>query len=197
MKKILLLFFSVVLAVSCGGNYARLGKEEVVKRFPKTFALSRSEVQEVEVPAIVDIKHYGDRLYCMTMRPDGLITVLDDTRLEPCCGPFLKLGNGPLETLTPIPFGKMYFHEEGEGLMADFFNMGNRLIRLNLSRSEAEGAVVGQSLCEVPGGLMGARAGFPAGGRGSSFSRAPRSRRASGGGCGRTEKYGTRLLRSG
>lgn len=155
MKKSLLLFFSVVLAVSCGGNYARLGKEEVIKRFPKTIALSRSEVQEVEVPAIVDIKHYGDRLYCMTMRPDGLITVLDDTRLEPCCGPFLKIGNGPLETLTPIPFSKMYFHEEGEGLMADFYNMGNRLIRLNLSRSEAEGAVVGQSLGEVPGGLKG------------------------------------------
>lgn len=155
MKKSLLLFFSVVLAVSCGGNYARLGKEEVIKRFPKTIALSRSEVQEVEVPAIVDIKHYGDRLYCMTMRPDGLITVLDDTRLEPCCEPFLRLGNGPLETLTPIPFGKMYFHEEGEGLMADFFNMGNRLIRLNLSRSEVEGAVVGQSMGEVPGELMG------------------------------------------
>ncbi len=155
MKKILPLILSAVLAVSCGGNYARLGKEEIVKGFPKTFTLSGSEVREVEVPAIVDIKHYGDRLYCMTMRPDGLVTVLDDSSLEPCSGPFLRLGNGPLETLTPIPFSNMYFHEEEDGLMADFFNMRNSLIRLNLSRSEAEGAVVGQSLGEIPGELMG------------------------------------------
>lgn len=155
MKKIIPLLLSAIVAASCGGNYARLGKEEVVKGFPRNFALSGSEVREVEVPAIVDIKHYGDRLYCMTMRPDGLITVLDERSLEPCCEPFLRLGNGPLETLTPIPFSNMYFHEEEDGLMADFFNMGNRLIRLNLSRSEAEGAVVGQSLGEVPGELMG------------------------------------------
>ena len=155
MKRLhLFLWITVLLTVSCNGNYARLGKEEVIKVFPKSFDLEEDIIREVDVPAIIDIKHFGNRLYCMTMNPDGLITVLDDKSLEPCCEPFLHIGNGPLETLAPIPFRQMYFHEVGDEIMADFFNMGNRLIRLNLSLSEAEGVVIGHSLGEVPEELI-------------------------------------------
>ncbi|MBO4917828.1 MAG: hypothetical protein J5374_08110 [Bacteroidales bacterium] len=142
------------IAVSCSGNYARLGKEQVIRGFPKEHDLARIIICEAEVPGIVDIKHLGNRLYCMTMRPDGLITALDDKTLEPCGKPFLHMGNGPLETLAPIPFRQMFFHKEEGCVLADFFNMGNRLIRLNFSLSESEGKDVGQSLGDVPEGLV-------------------------------------------
>lgn len=148
------LWITVLLTVSCSSYYARLGKEDIVKEFPKSFDLKGNIIHDAEVPAIIDIKHFGNRLYCMTMRPDGLITVLDDKSLEPCCQAFLHMGNGPLETLAPIPFRQMYFHEVGDEVMADFFNMGNRLIRLNLSLSESEGTVIGQPLGELPEELV-------------------------------------------
>ena len=82
------------------------------------------------------------------------IKAVDDKTLEPCGKPFLHMGNGPLETLAPIPFRQMFFHKEEGCVLADFFNMGNRLIRLNFSLSESEGKDVGQSLGDVPEGLV-------------------------------------------
>ena len=155
LAAIMLVVGFCLLMTSCSGHYARLSKEEVITSFPETYILPESSMNSVEVPGVVDIKHIGERLYCMTMNPQGLIVVLDDKGLEPCGVPFLRLGNGPLETLSPIPFRQMFFHEEDGCVLADFFNMGNRLIRLNLTLSESENAIVGQPLGEVPGELMG------------------------------------------
>lgn len=145
-----------LMLVSCSGhNYARLGKESVVNSFPSSYLLSTAAFQELEVPGVIDVVHHGDRIYCMTKNPDGLISVYDDESLEQSSAPFLRMGNGPGETLSPIPFRQMYFHEDGGELKATFFNMGTRLIDLNLSASVSAGTTVGEALGEVPGEMIG------------------------------------------
>lgn len=151
-KKTIFLFVTLVLA-SCSGHYARLSREEIVKEFPLHAELQEYQLHTVDIPGVVDVIHLGDRVYCMTMKPDGLISVLDEDKLEPCCAPFLFLGNGPLEVLSPIPFRQMYLHTDNGDQLADFFNMGNRLIRLNLTRSETSGGLVGESLGPIPSEL--------------------------------------------
>jgi hypothetical protein len=139
---------------ACSGSYQRLCKEEIIMSFPETIALENTEAIPLDLPGLIDIKHYGNRLYCLTLNPNGMLVSIDRDSFH-MLGTFLKMGNGPLEILAPIPFRQMFFDETEGELMVSLFNMRDRVIRLNLTRSESEGITVGDSSRDVPKDLQG------------------------------------------
>lgn len=140
--------------IACSGPYERLGKEVVIKSFPKTILLDSTEALPLDIPGLIDVRHFGNRLYCLTLNPNGMLVSVDRDSLI-VLGTFLKMGNGPQEVLAPIPFRQAFFDESNGELRMSFFNMRDRVVRLNLTRSELDGIPVWDSSKDLPKDLLG------------------------------------------
>ena len=155
MKKWLLTVVCCLMAFSCSDDSVSLGKDVVVKAFPEHFDLGGGEPLETDFRGLVDIKVHGKEVYCMTMDPTGLIGAIDLDQPQSWTR-FLRMGNGPLETLAPIPFHTMLFQEGPDGdLLADFYDMKKGIIRVNLSQSLRQGSLAASRTGDLPSGLSG------------------------------------------
>ncbi len=144
-----------LLVLSCSNASVSLGNEVFVKAFPEHFDLGEGEPMKTDFRGLVDIKVHGKEVYCMTMDPTGLIGAIDLDQQQGWTK-FLRIGNGPLETLAPIPFHTMLFQEGSDGdLSADFFDMKKGIIRVNLSQSLRQGSLVASRTGDLPSGLTG------------------------------------------
>ena len=155
MKKWLLTVLCCLMAFSCSDDSVSLGKDVVVKAFPEHYDLGEGEPMETDFHGLVDIKVHGKEVYCMTMDPTGLIGAIDLDQPQSWTR-FLRMGNGPLETLAPIPFHTMLFQEGPDGdLLADFYDMKKGILRVNLSQSLRQGSLAASRTGDLPSGLSG------------------------------------------
>lgn len=153
-KTVIVLIALCILFGSCGRRSCVLSPTTVVKCFDNQITLDAGEAKVIEVDGVVDIKCHDGTIYCLTMNPAGLIVGFEDNAPDDRCS-FMKIGNGPYELTGPVPFHTMAFHDVGDQLVVDMYNMRNKVYRINFSSSLERSQTVGVQEVELPPDLAG------------------------------------------